>query len=122
MLPWIKKQNYLKKAVMLMLFVFATVFLFLAFQTVFAQDTFGLQPVEQNIGLASTDIRLIIARIIRAVLGLLGIIAVSLMIYAGYTIMTSGGNEEKVTQGKKIMINAVIGLVIILSAFAIVQF
>ncbi len=125
MLPWIKKQNYLKRAVALILLVFAAAFLFLTFQMVFAQDSselFGLQPVEQNIGLASTDIRLIIARIIRAVLGLLGIIAVGLMIYAGYTIMTSEGNEEKVAQGKKIMINAVIGLVIILSAFAIVQF
>lgn len=125
MLPWIEKQNYLKKATAIMLLMFAVVFLFFAFQTVFAQDSselFGLQPVEQNIGLAATDIRLIIARIIRAVLGLLGIIAVGLMIYAGYTIMTSEGSEEKITQGKKIMINAVIGLVIILSAFAIVQF
>jgi len=91
---------------------------------VYAQGelNFGLQPVEQNIGLASTDIRIIIARIIRAVLGLLGVIAVVIMIYAGYTIMTAGGDEEKVVYGKKIMINGVIGLAIILSSLAIVQY
>lgn len=92
--------------------------------SVFAQnkDIFGLQPVGKTIGLGGEDIRLIIARIIRALLGLLGIIALLIVIYAGYVIMTSEGNEEKVTQGKRILTNAVIGLIIILSAFSIAQF
>ncbi|MDP2709311.1 MAG: Ig-like domain-containing protein [bacterium] len=70
----------------------------------------------------SQDVRVIIANIIRIVLGFLGIIAVSLIIYAGWLWMTSEGNEEKVTQAKKILINAVIGLIIILSSFAIASF
>jgi hypothetical protein len=56
------------------------------------------------------------------VLGLLGAIAVGLIIYAGFTIMTAAGSEDKVGEGKKILVNAVIGLIIVLSAMGIVQF
>lgn len=73
-------------------------------------------------GLSTVDIRTYVSRIIRYFLGLLGIIAVSLMIYAGYLWMTSGGSAEKIDKAKKIMTNAVIGLVIIVSAYAIVEF
>ncbi|HLD31312.1 MAG TPA: hypothetical protein VJB37_00220 [Patescibacteria group bacterium] len=87
-----------------------------------ADDSLGINRFGQTTFLSGTDIRLIIAQVIRVVLSLLGTIALVLVIYAGFTIMTSQGNEEKVAQGKKILINAVIGLVIILSALAIVQF
>jgi len=70
----------------------------------------------------SQDIRVIIANITRVIIGFLGIIAVGLIIYAGWLWMTSEGNEEKVEQAKKLLINAVIGLIIILSAFAIASF
>ncbi len=85
-------------------------------------DSFGLQPIANNTDLGTADIRIIIANIIRAIFGLLGIIALGLILYAGFTIMTSGGSEDKVATGKKILINATIGLAIILSAFSIVQF
>ena len=67
----------------------------------FAQDTLGLQPIEDTIALGSTDIRIIIAKIIRVVLGLLGTIVLGLMVYAGAIWMTSAGNEDKITQAKK---------------------
>lgn len=73
-------------------------------------------------GLSTVDIRTFVGRIISYFLGLLGIIAVALMMYAGFTWMTANGNEEKIAQAKKIILNATIGLVIIMSAFAIVQF
>ncbi|MFH1291905.1 MAG: IPT/TIG domain-containing protein [bacterium] len=82
----------------------------------------GLDQVSSTIGLPSTDIRLVVARIIRVALGLLGIIAVILMIYAGAVWMTAGGNEERIGTAKKIMINGVIGLAIVLSSYAIVSF
>ena len=73
-------------------------------------------------GLSVADPRVIIAKIIRIVIGFLGIVAVGLIMYAGWIWMTSEGNEEKIEQAKKILTNAVIGLIIILSAFAIVSF
>ena len=134
MLAWtIKNKKSFRKTAILAVGFFVAVFLFLNIIPALAQivvqgtdpqgpDMFGLEPIGQNIGLASTDIRLIVARIIRAVLGLLGIIAIVIMMYAGFTIMTAGGNEEKIIKGKKTMINGVIGIAIILSSFAIVQF
>jgi len=81
-----------------------------------------LDQVEQDINLGNADIVLVIVKIIRVVLGLLGLIAVILTIYGGFLIMTSAGNEEKVLKGRRVLINAVIGLVIIFFSFAIVQF
>ena len=68
----------------------------------------------------STDesIGVIIARLIRSFLGVLGIIAVSLVIYGGFIWMTAGGNAERVTKAKKLLANAAIGLLIILFSFA----
>jgi len=82
----------------------------------------GLDEVSSEIGLAVVDPRIIVARVINIILGFLGIIAVGLIIYAGWLWMTAAGNEERIQQAKKILINAVIGLVIILSSFAIASF
>lgn len=73
-------------------------------------------------GLSNTDPRIIIARVINIVLLFLGVIAVGLIIYAGFVWMTSAGNDEKVEEAKKILKNAIIGLVIILSSWGIATF
>ena len=88
----------------------------------------GLNNVGQAYGQTSSpsadtyDIRLMIARIIRRVLELLGLIFLILIIVAGFKWMTASGDEEKVTGAKKLLTNSVIGLVIILSAFALATY
>lgn len=82
----------------------------------------GLAIIQEPLGLPVTDIRVIIANIIRVGLGLIGIILVVLLLYAGFLWLTAGGNEEQITTAKAIIKNAVIGLAIILSAYAIVAF
>ena len=64
----------------------------------------------------------IIANIIEAVLGFLGLLFVVLIIWSGYQWMTAGGNSEAITAAKKRMLNAVIGLIIVLSAYIIADF
>ncbi|HYE59795.1 MAG TPA: YCF48-related protein [Candidatus Kapabacteria bacterium] len=92
-------------------------------QAVFGQsDTFGLNEFNQTTVLQNQDIRITIARIINAVLMVLGIIALGLVLYAGFLWMTAGGSEDKIAQAKKILINAVIGLAIIMSSLAIVNY
>ncbi len=81
----------------------------------------GLQFGAQ-IGLGNQDIRVTIAKIIRIILGFLGIIAVGLTMYAGFLWMTAKGNEEQIEKAKGFLKNAAIGLAIILSSFAIVSF
>ena len=70
-------------------------------------------------GTEPTDIRIIIARVIKVFLTLIGTIFLILMIYAGFRWMTAGGNEAAVTEAKSQLANAAIGLVIILMAYAI---
>ena len=63
-----------------------------------------------------------LAAIIKVFLGFLGIIFIILVIWAGYNWMTAGGNEEKVTKARTTIFRAVIGLIIIVSAYAITHF
>lgn len=48
-----------------------------------------------------------------------GMIFVSLIVYAGYIWLTAAGLEEPINKAKSIITNAVVGLVIILSAYVI---
>ena len=73
-------------------------------------------------GLGKSDIRWTAARVVQIGLGLLGILATVLIVYAGFKWMTAAGNEEQAGEAKKIMYQAVIGLVIIMSAYSIVRF
>ncbi|MCR4278839.1 MAG: Ig-like domain-containing protein [bacterium] len=102
-----------------------TVLAFMTFavsQPVFAQVTDGLQGVGDTVKLSGTDPRVIAVNIINASLGLLGIILVVIIIYAGFLYMTSGGVPEKTDTAKKWIRNAIIGLIIILSAWGITRF
>lgn len=85
---------------------------------------FGLNVVNTGLGgsLATTDPRVVIGRVIQFILSFLGVIAVLLVMYAGFLWTTSDGDEEKITRAKAILRNAVIGLVIILSSWAIATF
>ena len=73
-------------------------------------------------GLSDKDPRVIIGGVIKGFLGLLGIIFLVLMVYAGYLWMTAQGNEEQVTKAKKMITNSIIGIIIIMAAYAITQF
>jgi amino acid transporter len=64
----------------------------------------------------------IVGLIIQAFLGLLGIIFLVLIISAGFNWMTAGGEEEKVRKAKSTISRAIIGLIIIVAAYAITYF
>jgi hypothetical protein len=70
-------------------------------------------------GLGSRDVRATVASIINVAIGLLGIVAVVIVLIGGFTWMTAGGNEEKVATAKKWIFSGIIGLAIILSAYAL---
>jgi len=70
----------------------------------------------------SSDVKIVIADIINIVLGFLGIIAVVIIIYAGFKWMTAGGNDDQVGEARKMLVQAVVGLVIIFAAWAIASF
>lgn len=81
----------------------------------------GLEQAE-SVGLSGSDPRVIIARVIQVALGFLGIVALGLLLYAGYLWMTAAGNDDQVNTAKTLLRNGLIGLIIILSSFGIVTF
>ena len=60
--------------------------------------------------------------IINAIIGVLGVIAVVVIIYGGVQYMTSSGDSGKVKKAKDTILYGVIGLVICALAFAITNF
>jgi hypothetical protein len=64
----------------------------------------------------------LIGNIINIGLSVLGIVAVILFIYGGYLWMTGRGKEERITKAKETLEAAIIGLIIILAAYAITYF
>ena len=125
-------MNHLKKRAAI--FISSIIFLILPV-LVFAQvqprtitdpsaTNFGLDDAKTNVGssLGQKDPIAIVFDVIKFVLSLLGIIAVILVMYAGFLWMTSRGNPEAIKKAKGIMIAGVIGLAIILAAFGITSF
>ena len=56
------------------------------------------------------------------IFGIIGIVAVVMIIIGGFNMMTSSGDPGKVKKGKDTILYGIIGLVIALLAFAIVNF
>lgn len=65
--------------------------------------------------------RQIILNIVNFILYFLGLIAVIMVIYGGITYVTSAGNQESVEKAKKIIMYAIIGIIIVLISFALVN-
>jgi TRAP-type C4-dicarboxylate transport system permease small subunit len=70
----------------------------------------------------TTSIQILIGKVIDAVLGVVGSLALLMFIYGGFTWMTASGNEQSVTKGKNILMWAAVGLVVIFLSYALVKF
>jgi len=64
----------------------------------------------------------IISTVITALLSLLGVIFVALIVFSGFSWMIAGGDEQKVTKAKDMIRESLIGLVIVLGAYAVSYF
>jgi|GEM_PF-2390601 len=73
-------------------------------------------------GAKTYDPRNLLGQIINSALGIIGAIALVLFMWGGLQIMLSRGNSEELKRGKGTMLWAVIGLLIIFSSYALVQY
>ena len=73
-------------------------------------------------GLGSRDVKETITAVLNVLLGFLGIIAVIVILLGGFKWMTAGGSEDKVGEAKKLIGAGIVGLVIILAAYAIATY
>jgi hypothetical protein len=95
---------------------------FLLFAPVFASTTFALTDPGCPTGInctKDTDLNKFILRIINIILGVTLAIDVLFLIIGGFFYITSAGNEERASKGKTTVINAIIGLVIIVLSYVI---
>lgn len=91
----------------------------------FANDS-GLNKTADSAGY-SADLKAmtpesLASGVISKILMFLGVVFLGLMIYGGITWMTSGGNEKKVDTAKETITAGIIGLIIVIGAYALSYF
>ena len=82
-------------------------------------DYGGSDPLGVN---GKTTIQVLIGRVIRALLGVVGSLALAMFVYGGLTWMTAAGASDRVTKGKDILVWATIGLIVVFSSYMLVRF
>jgi hypothetical protein len=66
------------------------------------------------------DILVLLANVVQILLALSGIVAAGFIIWGGFNYMMSSGEPARVKKAKDIIVNAIVGLVLIMLSFAIV--
>ena len=89
-----------------------------------AQEDFGLANAGKRAGYTAsqTDIYKIINLVVNVGLSILFIAFLAIMFYAGLRWMTARGNEELSGKAKNALTAGIIGLIVVLSAYAIANF
>lgn len=102
-------------------FAVAVFFVFIQAEPAAAQQSM-LQQMATTAGFGGASLPVIVARLIRTFISVLGIIAVVIVIYAGWLYMTAGGDSEQVGRAKRMLTQGAIGLFLVLASFSITQF
>lgn len=71
--------------------------------------------------LGNVSIQIVLGTVIRAILGIVGSIALAMFVYGGFTIMTAAGNAERTKKGTEILIWSALGVVVILASYALID-
>lgn len=82
----------------------------------------GLTATSKEAGYAPLQLPVLVGGFIQVLLGIVGVIFLVLAVYAGVLYMTAGGDTKKVTSAKDILKNSIIGLIIIVAAYALTTF
>jgi len=121
-------KNYLKKSSFIILA--AILLSFPSFALAQTSTSPGLsdrvnaqaETMQNAAGLGDVSLGVVISMVIRAALTLLGIIFLVIIVFAGYRWMTASGNEEAIQKAQSSIKRAIIGLVIVMLAYAITAF
>jgi hypothetical protein len=104
--------------VLISCFFFTPVF---AYRTIDSSGTLLASTTEPT-GLSTADIQTTTGTFIKASLALVGTVFLGLMVYGGFLWMTARGAEDQITKSKETIVAAMIGIAIILAAYAITNF
>lgn len=78
-----------------------------------------LRPISQDAGVAETTVERTVGEVVRLILSVAGLFFFVLMIYAGIRWMLARGEESQIADARKTLVAAVIGLIIMVSSYAI---
>ena len=81
-----------------------------------------LAETDDPINIGTRSIENTVAGVVNIVLGFLGILATLIILWGGFKWMTSQGNSDSIDDAKKMIGAGVVGLVIILTAYAVSRF
>ncbi len=87
-----------------------------------AQSAQNVQQTATAAGVGNVDLFQLIGRIIYILLSLVGVVFLGLLLYAGFLWMTAGGDTKKVDAAQSYIRNAIIGLIIIASAWTLTAY
>ena len=82
----------------------------------------ALENLRNQANYTTTDLPTFVGRIIKWILGIIGVVMIAMFVYGGVSYATSAGSEEKIESGKKIMVYTVIGVVVIALAYVLTDF
>jgi len=82
----------------------------------------GVAPVKVYNPIEAESVPQLVNSIVKQILGIVGALALFMFVYGGVLWMTSGGNSSRLEKGRETLIWATIGLVIIFSSYAILNF
>ncbi len=83
--------------------------------------TLATTPISE-VGTGENDFSGNLTTILNAIVGILGLVAVVVIIIGGVTYMTSSGDASKVKKAKDTILYGIIGLIVAALAFAVVNF
>jgi hypothetical protein len=93
--------------------------------TAHAASPFSLQPAG-NPGVSTTDLPTTITNVTLSILSVLlvlaGAMAILYLVWAGIQYISAGGSADKAKAGRSGIINAVIGIIVIMAAFFLIRF
>jgi hypothetical protein len=116
------KKQFVKQALITLALMVGAISVLSIAPVAYAQ--LGLDPGINPVASATnneTDLKSMILTVVNYALGFLGLIAVIMIIYGGVTYVTSAGSDEAIKNAKKIIMYALIGLIIILLSFVLVN-
>ncbi len=105
----------------------ATGFFIFATPAFAADDPYGLKytankTVFKDAVTQNKSLPQLVGDAISVLLSLIGLIFLVLAVYGGFRWMTAQGNKESVEKGRQILVDATIGVILIVSAYAITNF
>lgn len=87
--------------------------------TVNTTSSYASNPITLLNPLNTNDPRVLVGRLIQAIIGISGGIALVMFIYSGLLFLTAAGETSQVSKAKNLMIQVILGIIIIAAAFVV---